>query len=181
MKTIEIQSLNDLQIANPCPADWNEMTGDEQVRHCKLCEKNVYNLSNMPEQDALNIIQEQEGNLCGRLYLRKDGTVIVNDCPVGFRQVAKNGGRLLMTAGAVVILFFGSWIALASSSPSRHSSSSRERVSHRWDDFVSSVRSWFGNPPVYTVQGDICIAPPPATITPAPPPPLPEKKTSGEM
>lgn len=175
MKSFEIRSLNDLQIANPCPADWNEMTGDEQVRHCKLCEKNVYNLSNIPEQDALNIIKEHNGNLCGRLYLRKDGTVIVNDCPVGFGQVATNGGRLLVTVGAVVILFFGSWVALASTS-------SGGSVSHRWEDFVSSLRSWFGLPPTSCITGMMkCPAPPPITIAPAPPPPLPQKKTSGEM
>src|SRR5262245_30602687 len=36
-----------LRIASPCSADWDEMTGDDRVRFCGRCRKNVYNLSEM--------------------------------------------------------------------------------------------------------------------------------------
>src|SRR6516162_8887116 len=36
-----------LRVASPCPADWNAMQGDDRVRFCGQCEKNVYNLSAM--------------------------------------------------------------------------------------------------------------------------------------
>ncbi len=77
--------LENLQIAAPCSADWNEMAGDERLRHCQQCHKNVYNLSAMSPDEAAQLIEEKEGRLCVRLYQRADGTVLHNDCPVGLR------------------------------------------------------------------------------------------------
>jgi hypothetical protein len=39
--------LDRVSIAAPCSADWDQMAGTDQVRHCPLCNKNVYNLSAM--------------------------------------------------------------------------------------------------------------------------------------
>lgn len=78
--------LEDLRIATPCNADWDDMAGDDRVRFCGRCEKNVYNLSAMSRSDAEALVREREGRLCIRLYQRTDGTVITNDCPVGVRR-----------------------------------------------------------------------------------------------
>ena len=72
-----------LTIASPCPASWDEMKGDERVRFCDECELNVYNLSDMSEEEALKLVEEREGRLCVRFYQRKDGTVLTQDCRVG--------------------------------------------------------------------------------------------------
>ncbi len=68
-------SLDQIQIASPCDADWESMQGDERARHCEQCELNVYNLSNMTRQEATNLILTEEGGICGRFFRRKDGTV----------------------------------------------------------------------------------------------------------
>jgi hypothetical protein len=101
-----LQILNDIQIASPCPAYWGSMAGDDFVRHCPECDKNVYNLSKLTAQAAADLIREKEGNLCVRLFRRKDGTVLTADCPVGLRQRTR---RAFMRAGALVatILPFG--------------------------------------------------------------------------
>jgi len=78
--------LEDIRIATPCSADWDEMSGDARVRFCGKCEKNVYNLSAMTREEGEALVKEKEGRLCVRLYQRKDGTVITNDCPVGVRR-----------------------------------------------------------------------------------------------
>jgi len=39
--------LGRLRIAVPCQAGWEEMAGDERVRHCSLCSLNVYNFAEM--------------------------------------------------------------------------------------------------------------------------------------
>lgn len=75
--------LEAIQIAKPCRADWDKMTGDQRARFCGSCHKNVYDLSQMTRADAQQLIQEKEGNVCVRLYRRPDGTVITSDCPVG--------------------------------------------------------------------------------------------------
>jgi hypothetical protein len=78
--------LENIRIATPCSADWDDMSGDARVRFCGKCEKNVYNLSAMSREEGEALVREKEGRLCVRLYQRADGTVITNDCPVGMQR-----------------------------------------------------------------------------------------------
>ena len=78
--------LEDIRIASPCPADWNQMVGDHKSRFCGQCQKNVYNLSAMTREEAELLVLSKEGNLCVQLWKRTDGTVITADCPVGLRR-----------------------------------------------------------------------------------------------
>ncbi len=75
--------LATIQVASPCSADWNAMEGDDRERHCSICSKSVYNLSAMTRADAEAVIVEREGKLCVRLFQRKDGTILLQDCEVG--------------------------------------------------------------------------------------------------
>lgn len=78
--------LESIRIASPCDARWDEMTGDDKSRFCGKCEKHVYNLSAMSREEAELLVLDREGDLCVRLYKRKDGTVLTADCPVGVRR-----------------------------------------------------------------------------------------------
>jgi len=78
--------LENLRIATPCTADWNEMSGSDKVRFCGLCEKNVYNLSAMTRDEAERLVRKKDGRMCVRLYQRHDGTVLTADCPVGVKR-----------------------------------------------------------------------------------------------
>ena len=90
--------LDQVRVASPCKADWNEMLGDERVRFCLGCEKNVYNLSSMPRVDAEALLRERLGSeVCVRFYQRTDGTILTQDCPVG---VTKKRRRKLALAVA---------------------------------------------------------------------------------
>lgn len=83
-------SLNILQnarIAAPCSAEWSAMQGDERVRFCGQCEKNVYNLIGMDDNEADALLAEHEGHACIRAYQRADGTLMTQNCPVGLRKV----------------------------------------------------------------------------------------------
>jgi len=57
------------------------MTGDEKARHCQHCSKNVYNLESMTNEEAINLINDNEGEVCIRLFRRPDGTVVTAECP----------------------------------------------------------------------------------------------------
>jgi hypothetical protein len=107
--------LPEIRIASPCPANWNEMTGDERARFCSQCQKHVYNLSAMTAEAAAALIREKEGNLCGRLYRRADGTVLhAEDCPVGL--VARQWRKIrhgLSALASVVLLVLGAGRAQA--------------------------------------------------------------------
>jgi hypothetical protein len=79
--------LDQVRVASPCTADWNEMLGDERVRFCLSCEKNVFNLSSMAKDDAETLLRERLGDdLCIRFYQRADGTILTADCPVGVKK-----------------------------------------------------------------------------------------------
>jgi hypothetical protein len=93
--------LDNLRVASPCTADWAQMTGDDRVRACASCQKNVYNLSELTRDEAEALILEKHGDLCGRYFQRKDGTILLKDCEVG---VSRHRKRRLIAAGAVALL-----------------------------------------------------------------------------
>src|SRR5579883_2942772 len=95
--------LNNLRVASPCPANWQEMNGDDRVRHCAQCNLNVYNLSAMTEPEVEKLISQREGRLCVRFYQRADGTVLTRDCPVGLWRRVR---RISQAAGAVLCAAF---------------------------------------------------------------------------
>jgi len=93
--------LDNLRVASPCTAEWAQMTGDDRVRACASCQKNVYNLSELTRDEAEALIVEKNGDLCGRYFQRKDGTILLKDCQVG---VSRQRKRRVLAAGAVALL-----------------------------------------------------------------------------
>jgi hypothetical protein len=96
--------LNNLKVASPCSQDWDAMMGNDRKRFCGECKLNVYNLSGMTRTEAENLLHNSEGRLCVRFYKRADGTVLTQDCPVGWQALKK---RVSRTAAAFVSLIFG--------------------------------------------------------------------------
>jgi hypothetical protein len=84
----DIKFLDSIDVAAPCSASWESMTGGDRVRFCQDCSKNVYNLSDMTRKEAEALVRENgEGRLCIRFYRRADGTVLTDNCPVGLRAM----------------------------------------------------------------------------------------------
>jgi len=96
--------LDNVRIAAPCPASWDDMVGNGRVRFCLQCEKNVYNLSAMPREEAEELLRSR-GDVCVRLYRRADDTIITSDCPVGvkIRRAKQRRSALLGIGGAVFV------------------------------------------------------------------------------
>jgi hypothetical protein len=105
--------LNTISIAAPCSADWNKMTGNDKVRFCSQCNLNVYNLSNMTQDQAEDLIRKTEGRLCVRYYRREDGTILTQNCPVGLEALKKKVARVA-TALISALLSFGASFGLFS-------------------------------------------------------------------
>lgn len=79
--------LSRLSIASPCDADWEAMTGNDRVRACGLCKKNVYNISDMTKVEAETFLRLNGTSECTQFYRRIDGTILTDDCPVGLRRI----------------------------------------------------------------------------------------------
>lgn len=100
--------LENIRIASPCSADWEKMPGDDRIRHCDACNLNVYNLAAFTEAEIRELMANRQGRLCGRIYQRRDGTVLTQNCPVGIRTVTRRISRI---AGAVFAVLAGNLIA----------------------------------------------------------------------
>jgi hypothetical protein len=83
---VELPLLRQVRVASPCKASWDEMKGDDQVRFCGRCEKNVYDLSALNADQAEALLAERNESMCVRFYRRNDGTILTSDCPVGKRK-----------------------------------------------------------------------------------------------
>ena len=114
-KSFSSIKLSNIRIASPCPADWNKMSGDDRVRYCAECNLNVYNFSAMTEAEVERLLGTREGRLCARFYQRADGTILTQDCPVGWRVVVRRVSRV---AGAALSAIMSVGVAAAQSSVS---------------------------------------------------------------
>lgn len=88
-----------LRIASPCEEKWESMQGDERVRNCARCALNVYNVKELTEPEVRALFLKTEGRVCGRVFQRKDGTVLMRDCPTGLAKVRR---KALAALAAVV-------------------------------------------------------------------------------
>ena len=68
-----------LKVTNPCPKNWDDMTGDAKRRYCDHCGLHVHNLSEMSdgERSALVASSAARGRTCVAYYERADGTMTV--------------------------------------------------------------------------------------------------------
>lgn len=107
---ISLPLLDRLQIASPCSAKWEEMSGDERTRHCAQCNLSVHNLSGMRRVEAEAFLQTHleadgqrpGGRVCTRFYRRADGTILTADCPVGLAAVRARARRTVARAAAAI-------------------------------------------------------------------------------
>jgi hypothetical protein len=95
-----------LRDASYCPTTWDEMAGDDLVRVCPRCQKNVFNLSRMSGREAVAFIQETEGQHCVRFCRRRDNTLLTEDCPQG-RQAEQKACLWIGTLICLVIWLLG--------------------------------------------------------------------------
>ncbi len=59
------QSIS-LHIPEPCHENWNKMTPTRQGKFCSVCSKQVIDFSLMSDNQILNYLKNNTGNLCGR-------------------------------------------------------------------------------------------------------------------
>lgn len=95
--------LDNVRVASPCNVSWDAMKGDDRVRFCGQCEKNVFNLSSMTRDEAEALIIATQGKICVRMYRRSDGTVLTQDCPDGARRSRRKRLAAALVGGAAMM------------------------------------------------------------------------------
>jgi len=116
---IRTTPLNVLSIENPCPKDWDDMTGDSERRFCTHCQKHVHNLSAMPESAATQLLAQASGHLCVRFERNDEGAVKTLEYHTSPRRRG-HGWRFWTGVGtglASIVALFQTWV-LGGSTPS---------------------------------------------------------------
>lgn len=90
-----------LRIVEPCSADWERMDGDGAVRFCRLCKKDVTDVSAMSEDEARAFLSSGD-QPCIRYVFDARGEVL-------FAERASVG--LLPRLAAAATLAFGGLVA----------------------------------------------------------------------
>jgi hypothetical protein len=151
--------LDNIRVASPCHARWNDMEGDERARFCGQCQKNVYNLSAMTRTQIEALIREKEGKFCGRFYRRPDGRMLTADCPSRLRRIQR---RIAGFGGALCAFLF----SLAGCSPRQASSSPTHTSGQVLMGDVALPPSACTTNPTPVIMGKIALPVPPATNSP---------------
>ncbi len=154
--------LDNIYVASPCSAEWDQMDGDARSRHCQLCDKNVYNLSGMTRAEAEALLVAKEGRLCVRYFRRADGTVLTRDCPVGKARLARRMKiAAWSTAGAAVAAIGAVFTTLGfmerpSCKPARAFQVVQDLVERNQKEALTEVaggmRPMMGEPPVVELE-----------------------------
>jgi hypothetical protein len=171
---IHLDLLDSIQVASPCTASWDDMTGDERTRLCAQCNLHVHNLSAMTRAQAESLLAGARAGgtrLCARFYRRADGTVLTQDCPIGLARVRAATRRMIGRAAAALAMLIGAAAAAATTSRDTWGGSLRLRAVQPF----ATLSTWLMPaapllgpmaPRGRMLMGDVCIAP-------VPPPPAP--------
>lgn len=118
--TKHFRSLNQVEIAAPCDADWDSMTGNDQVRLCDHCDLHVTDLSRLTRPEAMRMVERSRGRLCVR-YMRTAGGEILTRESQRLHRIGRRVSRI--AAGAFsATLSISSAIAQTGSLPSKDES-----------------------------------------------------------
>ena len=101
--------LDNIYLAAPCPVTWDSMQGDDRIRTCNGCAKNVFNLSAMTRDDANSFLRESGMNECMIFFRRADGTIITDNCPQGLRKMRDKWRRTIGLASAFFATLLGNF------------------------------------------------------------------------
>ncbi|HMT09484.1 MAG TPA: hypothetical protein PKA82_15895, partial [Pyrinomonadaceae bacterium] len=115
--------LRRVSVASPCSASWDAMTGDDKVRLCGQCDRNIYNIESMSAAEAATLMRNATERTCIRMFRRADGTLMTNDCPTGLRAYRQRVGRLVSAAFGMILGLFS--ISNAQRIPSGDSTGTR--------------------------------------------------------
>ena len=161
-------SLQQLRLASPCSVKWEDMVGDHRTRFCAHCSLNVYDVQALTEAEVRDLIVQTEGRFCGRLYLRRDGTIITRDCPIGVALLRRGWWWTLgKAAAAVALIGSGAAWAIDFAHPDRPTRSLAEAKP------LDTVVRWLEEQRPVPLPPGGCCAPPPLPSSSATNQPVP--------
>jgi Carboxypeptidase regulatory-like domain len=108
-------TLDRVYLKKPCSTEWDVMEGNDQIRFCQECAKQVYDLSTLTRKQAEDLLAKAGGELCAKFNRDDRGRIITADWvdrPVVFRM------RLPGFTSAVVTALVGIGVPVKAERPS---------------------------------------------------------------
>ena len=85
-----------VRVKSPCSESWGEMTGNDKVRFCSHCSKDVNDLSKLTRREAMRLVRRAKGGICIRYEMHP-----IKRTPVFASRVGRAARRVGLTAGVV--------------------------------------------------------------------------------
>ncbi len=104
--------LDKIEVKSPCNESWDEMTGNDEVRFCSHCAKDVHNISAMNRADAEKLVKKSNGKLCVRYVKTSEGNLIT--APPKLTQITR---RATIAAGILATSLALSTLTYAQGEP----------------------------------------------------------------
>ena len=60
--------MKKLQIENPCPKKWENMQGEDAIRLCESCDRNVENFTDKSVAEIVEILKSRKERTCARVF-----------------------------------------------------------------------------------------------------------------
>lgn len=106
-KSWAIKQVQSVVVESPCTVNWDSMEGDEKKRFCGQCQKNVFMISAMSDEEAAKVLVSNgpgKPRPCVYFYRKEDGTIVTDNCPVILRKQ-----RTRIAAACLTLLLGISW------------------------------------------------------------------------
>lgn len=133
--------LDSIDVQSPCNESWDEMFGNDEVRFCSHCAKNVHNISAMTRKKAEELIKKSEGKLCVRYVKNPEGKLIT--APPKLAQITR---RAAIAAGVLATSLTLSTMAYSQGGirPNRSKSTQPQKSKSKKDEIKQEFATIFG-------------------------------------
>lgn len=68
--------LDQITVLDPCPMSWDKMVGDDKVRFCSECQRNVWNFFEMTDSEVVEVLRTNPGRLCAQIVKTRGGGLV---------------------------------------------------------------------------------------------------------
>src|SRR5215510_10450627 len=92
-----------VRVKRTCGSSWELMTGDDRVRFCEECRRNVYNISSMTTSEAETLLSHNVGRICIRFERGADDRIVTAPEPVAL-PIRRFPAHKLASAVTAVLL-----------------------------------------------------------------------------
>ena len=120
-----------VEVKSPCSESWDEMAGNDKVRFCSHCAKEVNDISKLTRREAMMLVRKSNGRLCVRYEVRPQTRRPVFASRIG--SIARNAG---IAAGVITAS-----IAMAEAAYAQGGAGTFETVSVEQTEKTSSAAS----------------------------------------